>query len=808
MFKNIYYDSWNNKMHLWEIGEDGKTVYNVFKHDIEYYVLDKSGKSPIKSIFNEPVIRKVTDKKDSLKYLKESGERLFESDLSEEVKFLQKRYGNTDYKIDIKNYNIYNVDIENEFPDSPTINLIGIENYHTGEVWQLGLQPYTGTNKETTYIHCDSESVLLERFCKFLKLKKVEYVTNWNGLAFDFPKIQERIDALNLKCSMSPIGKVIKKHNGEIQIVGIDILDLMVLYKKFTFKNQPSFSLDYIGNLEVGEGKLEYEGTITDFWKTDWNRFVDYNWQDLKLVSKIDKKKKLLNLAIGMGTDSRIPFSHVTSPIAVIEGDLLREMHSNDMVMEDITHNIAYEKTRSIVGGHVESFPGFYIDEINFDVTSMYPHNTMMFNISKETKVLNPSEDEIPNLIKSHIPGVYYKKEEGLLPKITKKAFNKRKEYKKAMFKEKKNHNNELAEYYDSQQLIQKIKINAEFGASANPHFHFYDFDNASQITAAGRDAIQYASQAVNNYLLTDFWKVAKEYYPNYKDTYTKDKKTIISLIDTDSFYITINHLYKYLAPELSFLDFVLDFEKRVVEPFLKKIMDEYAAKYNTTNLLHFKREKVIIKLYVQAKKKYACLSIANEEEIYDKPKLSVTGIETKKSDLCKYSRKNLDSLLNLIFEGDKPNKRNMEIFIRNAYKEFRNQNVSDISVPKGVQDYDKYNKDLTNDITNFLPSTPIHNRASMIYNYIVKEHNLPLVEITNGTKMKYVYVNPKNIYKTNVVGYVGNWPEAFNKFFKVDFDTQFEKQYLQIAQRMFDTLGFGLVTLRDSKLLKMIEDD
>jgi hypothetical protein len=163
---------------------------------------------------------------------------------------------------------------------------------------------------------------------------------------------------------------------------------------------------------------------------------------------------------------------------------------------------------------------------------------------------------------------------------------------------------------------------------------------------------------------------------------------------------------------------------------------------------------------------------------------------------------------LNLIFEGDKPNKRNMEIFIRNAYKEFRNQNVSDISVPKGVQDYDKYNKDLTNDITNFLPSTPIHNRASMIYNYIVKEHNLPLVEITNGTKMKYVYVNPKNIYKTNVVGYVGNWPEAFNKFFKVDFDTQFEKQYLQIAQRMFDTLGFGLVTLRDSKLLSLIEDD
>ena len=37
------------------------------------------------------------------------------------------------------------------------------------------------------------------------------------------------------------------------------------LYKKFTYTQQSSYRLDYIGQLEVGIGKIEYEGTSTRF---------------------------------------------------------------------------------------------------------------------------------------------------------------------------------------------------------------------------------------------------------------------------------------------------------------------------------------------------------------------------------------------------------------------------------------------------------------------------------------------------------------------------------------------------------------
>lgn len=807
-FITVYYDSWKNKMHLWELDDNGNPNHLILDHELEYYVLDKTGTSNITSEFGEPVVRKVAKNRQAIEQLKESGERVFESDIKQTVKFLQKRYEGQEIKVDIKKYNIFNVDIETEWPESETINLIGIEDYHTGEVFQLGLKPYTGDNKQIKYAHCKTEVELLETFCRFLKLKNVQVVYGWNILHYDFPKIQERIDTLRLKCSMSPIGKVIRKFDDTVEIVGIEQLDSMELYKKFTFKNQPSFSLNAIGKLEVNDQKIDYEGSILSFWKSDWNAFCDYNCQDLKLVTKIEMKKKLIPLAIGMGTDSRIQFSDVVSPIAVTEGDLLKEMHENNMVMEDITHNIPFEKTRSIIGGHVESYPGFYNYQCSIDCTSMYPHNTMMYNISKETKVMNPTEDQIPFLIKSHIPGVYYKKGQGLLPKITKKSFDKRKHYKKLMFQEKSNGNYDLAEYYDSQQLIQKIKINAFFGASANPHFHFYDFDNASQITAAGRDGIQYVSQNINRFL-KDFHIIAKEHYPNYKQVTMLDKKTYLSTIDTDSVYFSLEHIYKSIGNDMSYLDFVLDFEKRILEPFLKKIMDEYAARYNTENLLHFKREKIILKSLVQAKKKYACLSIANEDEIYkDGPKLSVTGIETKKSDLCSFSRKNLNSLLELAFEGDRPDKQKMLKFVRDNYVEFLNQPITELAIPKGIGSMEKYESDISIDNKNFVTRTPIFNRASMVYNLVIKQNNFPYVEIKTGSKMKYVFVKSNNKYKTDVIGFIGTWPKEFDKLFKIDFDEQFDKQYLNVAQRLFDAIGLGLITLKDSKLLSLIEED
>lgn len=277
-----------------------------------------------------------------------------------------------------------------------------------------------------------------------------------------------------------------------------------------------------------------------------------------------------------------------------------------------------------------------------------------------------------------------------------------------------------------------------------------------------------------------------------------------------NSNYIWLEEVYNSCNTNQPFLDFCLDFEKRILEPFIKKAMDAFGERYNTKNLIHFKREKIITKIYVQAKKKYALQALANEEDIYDKPDFSITGLETKKSDLCKFSKKHLTELINIMFSGDSetlPNKIAMQNHIREGYKEFKKQKIADIALPKSVGTYDKYDTEISVGNMNFEKGTPIFNKASMIYNLIIKEKNLPYVEIKDGDKMKYAFVHQNNVYKTNVVAFIGNWPKEFDDIFQIDYDEMFDKQYLRIAQRMFDTLGFGKIILKDSKLSKLVID-
>ena len=50
------------------------------------------------------------------------------------------------------------------------------------------------------------------------------------------------------------------------RIAGVSSLDYLDLYRKFTYSHQSSNRLDHIGTLEVGLGKVEYEGTLDDLY--------------------------------------------------------------------------------------------------------------------------------------------------------------------------------------------------------------------------------------------------------------------------------------------------------------------------------------------------------------------------------------------------------------------------------------------------------------------------------------------------------------------------------------------------------------
>lgn len=272
-----------------------------------------------------------------------------------------------------------------------------------------------------------------------------------------------------------------------------------------------------------------------------------------------------------------------------------------------------------------------------------------------------------------------------------------------------------------------------------------------------------------------------------------------------NSNYIEINQYFTQINHGMSFLDFCNDFDSRILTPFFNRLTSIYCDKYNIPNKINFKREKIITKMFVQVKKKYVCQIIANEKEIYDSPKIKITGLETKKSDLPGFCKKGLNELIDTMFSGDAPNEELMVDIVRKYQKIHKLAPIEEIAIPKGVKDYKKYSIDFSKGL-QFLPSTPIHNRASINHNYIVKKYKLPNREIDDGNKIKYLFVNKNNELHQEVIAFDDAWPDKFDELFNIDRDLLFNKTFLVISQRMFDALGFRTISLKENKMGKFLK--
>lgn len=872
LFKNIYYDSYKNKIHLWEI-VDGKHKYETFNHEIEYYIEDKTRKSQITDIYGTPVVKKIAESTKSLRELRRMT-KLYESDVSEEVKFLQKRYGDSEERVDPTQYNVCVLDIEvasgckfsksheikirkdnktqlvfladfelekteeyevwdeeikkwtsfqkscyfetSEFPKPELakypINLITLNFVNKGKIYTFGSDPYTGNSPLVqNYYHDKNEKQLLEKFVQFWRRSKVDIAVAYNA-PFDFGYILKRCENLGIDPNLlSPVNRVEYKNPKRIKIHGITILDYIDLYKKFSFTPQPSYKLENVAMAEIKEGKTKYEGNIFTIWQTDWNLFVEYNIQDTILVEKMDKKRKFVNLAIKLAMESIVPVDRCMTTTAIVEGYILKTIHKQNKVMSDRVKEDAWEKDDDddeLEGAYVEAHPGFYNWSMSFDVESLYPHMIMMYNISPETKL---SFEDIKNMdsseyIKTPVEGVYYQKNvEGIIPKIVETIFKERKYYKGLKDESEKQKNWDEYEYFDGMQHNRKILINSIFGVFGAEVFHYFDIDNASVITAGGRELIKFLSLNANDYLKNFLPSRIEKYYPDSVVDSKKVPKISVKIIDTDSCYVSIEQYYTQINHGMSFIDFANDFDHRILTPFFNKLVDIYCDKYNIPNKINFKREKIITKMFVQVKKKYVCQIIANEGEVYDKPKIKITGLETKKSDLPGFCKKGLNELIDVMFDGERPDEERMVEVVRKYQKIHKNSPIEEIAIPKGVKDYKKYAIDFSKGMI-YLPSTPIHNRASINHNYMVQKYKLPYREIDDGAKVKYLFVNQTNELHQNVIAFDDEWPDLFDKKFTVDRDTLFTKTFLDISQRMFDALGFRKISLKENKMGKFLK--
>ncbi len=336
----------------------------------------------------------------------------------------------------------------------------------------LGMKPYQTKEKELldliadgykiVYTQCQSEAELLRKFIKLWVHLNIDIITGFNIEMFDIPVTVKRINKVlgeEWARKLSPYNKIEKteieiygKKHDKYELIGLPILDFLPIYKKFTQGNEEAYNLNYLSGKVLGTSKLDYSEykTLARLWNENHDKFIDYNIIDVHRVEQLDQYLKYIQLAMIIAYFSGTNYVDTFGTIRV--WDIMIHNYLMDQKIA-VPYSVTNRKLDQIAGGHVKDpQTGKHKCVMSFDFTSLYPHLTMMFNISPDTlmgkfdpvigdqsvdKILNGALKEHrqdmtdSNVVVSGRGTVFSRDREGFIPALMKKLFKQRKKYTK-----------------------------------------------------------------------------------------------------------------------------------------------------------------------------------------------------------------------------------------------------------------------------------------------------------------------------------------------------------------------------------------
>jgi len=730
------------------------------------------------------------------------------------------------------------VDSQNGFPDpevgSEVITAITIK--HKDIFWVFGCGEYNAKKENVKYIKCDNEIDLIETFIALWRKINPDIITGWNVQFFDIPYLYNRITrVLDEKTArkLSPWGRtslrkaiVLGREQQAINLIGTSILDYMELYKRFTYTQQESYRLDHIAHVELNERKLSYEehGSLHKLYSEDYEKFIDYNIKDVELVEQLEDKMKFIDMILALAYSAKVNYNDVFSQVRMWDTMIYNHLRKKNIV---IPPKINEEKTEQYAGAYVKDpIIGMHNWIVSFDLNSLYPHLIMHYNISPETLVPRERAPEevvnslnlgahktiagIDNIIekifdtsslKNHNLTVtpnyqFFRKDvRGFLPEMMEELYEQRSEYKSLMIEAQKNleklgsvdtvaegknylykkYTNDIARY-SNVQLARKVQLNSAYGALGNQYFRFYDTRLAEGVTKAGQLSIRWIENKMNEYL-NKLLKTENEDY--------------IVASDTDSIYITFNKLVASVFPEETSSKKIVDFLDKVssekLEPFINKCYVELAEYMNAYDQKMFMTREVIADKGLWTAKKRYILNVHDSEGVrYAEPKLKIMGIEAVKSSTPGACREKIREAMKILM-----NKTEDDIiqFIEDFRVEFNELPAEDVAFPRGINGLRKY-KGVSEIYTK---GTPIHVKGALIYNTLLKKHNITKVYpmIQNGDKIKFTYLKEPNHIHESVISMSGSLPNEFDLEKYIDYDKQFQKAFVDPLGVILDKVGW-----------------
>ena len=711
--------------------KDGKRKYTEYPIKYTFYYEDPKGKH--RSIYGDPISRIVC--KNTKEFRKElainKGKKMYESDINPIFQCLSENYLNQD----APKLNIAFFDIETDFdpekgfadPSDPFMPITSISVYLQ---WMetmvcLAVPPKTLTmdqaKKELEGIDnvllFEKEGDMIDTFLTMIE--DADILSGWNSEGYDIPYTVNRTSRVLSKDDTRRFclwGQLPKKREYEkygksaetYDLVGRVHLDSLELYRKYTYEERHTYRLDAIGEIEVGENKVPYEGTLDQLYNNDFRKFIEYNIQDTALLDKLDKKLRFIDLSNELAHANTVLLQTTMGAVAVTEQAIVNEAHHRGL---QVPNRPKRDDENTQAAGAYVAFPkkGLHKWIGSMDLNSLYPSVIRALNMAPETIVgqIRPDisearvqEDmglkkksfagswegrfsteeyeavmeqrrdisltvdwengqsdvlsgaEIYKLIfDSNQPwmlssnGTIFTNEfEGVIPGILARWYSERKDLQAQLKKAKDAGNAIEIEYWDKRQLVKKINLNSLYGAILNPGCRFFDKRIGQSTTLSGRTIVKHMSAEVNKVITGEYDHVGEAMIYG----------------DTDSCYFSAYPVLKEQIDNKKLpwsKDNVITLYDQVCEAanetFPKFMLDAFHCPKSRSDVIAAGREIVAESGLYITKKRYAALVYDVEgfrSDVDGKPgKVKAMGLDLRRSDTPVFMQEFLSELLLMV---------------------------------------------------------------------------------------------------------------------------------------------------------------
>lgn len=644
-------------------------------------------------------------------------------------------------------------------------------------------------------ILCNTEEEMLDMFLSLID--DADIISGWNSEGYDVPYTVNRIiklmgsdhsrrfclwNAKPKKREYEKYGKISETYD----FVGRVHLDYLDLYRKYTYHELHTYRLDYVGEIEIGETKVHYEGTLDQLYNNDFEKFIAYNRQDTMLLYKMDAKLQYIDLVNVLAHANTVTLRTTMGAVAMTDQAIINEAHSRGLMVMDRKRGDGIETQAA--GAYV-AYPEKGIHDWigSMDLNSLYPSLIRALNMSPETIIGQVRQQQTKQELKDWLSAgngfadywdgkfavheyneisaknkgynividwengtstelsaaeaydliylqgnpwmltangtIFTYEKQGVIPGLLTRWYAERKELQK---KAKEAYGTDMFEYWDKRQLVKKINLNSLYGALLNAGSRFFDQRLGQSTTLAGRCVARHMAGQVNAV---------------FTGEYDHKGKTII-YGDTDSCYFSAYPVYKGQIDRgevdwtrdkiIELYDMVADEVNNTFPVFMNQAFN---CPSNLGEIIKAGREVVASKGLFITKKRYAVLIYDKEGKRKDKDgelgEIKAMGLDLKRADTPEFMQRFLEEILLMVLNGQ--DKQDIIDAINGFRTKFKERPGWEKGTPKRVNNLTKH--------TEVFEKTGKcgvgHAMAAINWNRFKKAHgDQASLDITDGMKV------------------------------------------------------------------------